>query len=361
MVITGKLRPLTVDNNVHIPENDEVRYVEEARHVLQDLEGSKHEISRRRIDRFMNARHHVRAVMEIQPFCHGQSISLKGHEGKGSCAVFLSPADDATRDVYGLIAAHVVTTEAPTGSVDVITPGGIDILARLHELVNGGNESRRDTVSRDLQFLLDRWSQPCGFVQYSHLGVTSAGWRSDWALVNLESNWKGQNGDWYDQMSLRDHCIVHYPYEDFAGPHGLGGRDNPQQGETCFKDGARTGITFGTVGEVEVHQWLRGTHLYATDNALLSETVDRAKVHLVCAIREKYPLFADGGDSGAGLFRAAAADKGGGIIWIGQVISNFHISHTETVTFVVPQEQIMSSIQKQTGREWVLSGVQVSP
>jgi hypothetical protein len=50
----------------------------------------------------------LRVVRNIGPFAHGQSISQKGEETKGSVAVFLSPEDEAENRAYALTAYHVV-------------------------------------------------------------------------------------------------------------------------------------------------------------------------------------------------------------------------------------------------------------
>jgi len=80
---------------------------------------------------------------------HGQSISLRGAETKGSVAVFLSPEDEAKNRAYALTAYRVVPFISAK-ETRVIAPGGLDILTRLLEIRS------RPTDYEELDFLLKR-------------------------------------------------------------------------------------------------------------------------------------------------------------------------------------------------------------
>lgn len=132
-----------------------------------------------------HARTALRAVDSVDRFLHGQSISPTCKEARGSCAVLLTPRNEecGPGPVYALTVCHLFNGLGDgIRERNVITPGGLDILAKLalgRVLSSGLKESEK-------KFLLERWKDPCGVVESSHIGINRAGWRSDWALVCLK-------------------------------------------------------------------------------------------------------------------------------------------------------------------------------
>jgi hypothetical protein len=129
----------------------------------------------------------------------------------------------------------------------VITPGGLDILTRLLEIHS------RPTYRGELDFLLKRWNNECGQVQYGHIGANGNDWHSDWALVCLETEWKGANGSWMDDGEMRDKYIAtsSAPERTFIGSSGIITCADAMADTICYKDGACTSCTAGRVGLTE--------------------------------------------------------------------------------------------------------------
>lgn len=43
----------------------------------------------------------------------------------------------------------------------------------------------------DIEVLLKRWNEACGYAKYGHIGLDQEGWRSDFALIHLDDQWLG--------------------------------------------------------------------------------------------------------------------------------------------------------------------------
>jgi hypothetical protein len=292
-----------------------------------------------------------RVVHNIGPFIHGQSISLLGAETKGSIAVFLSPEDEAGDQVYALTTYHVVPLSAEEKRV--ITPGGLDILCRLLQI------SYRSRDDEDLNFLLERWSNECGEVRYGHIGTNGYGWRSDWALVCLENEWKGVNGSWMnDEMNnLYIATSSANPDDTFTGSSGVITCVDVMAGTICYKDGASTGCTSGRVGQTEALMFKKGTAEAITEeemqelNITLSE-VDCARLVTVHPIDSKEGVVLPG-DSGCGVFRPVPEKDGWS--WVGQFVSIFYVEDGPSLGLMVPQSEIFRSLREVTGKSWLLS------
>lgn len=81
-----------------------------------------------------HARTALRAVDSVKGFLHGQSISLMGREARGLCAVLLTPRNEecGPGPVYALAVCHLSNGVGDgIGERNVITSGGLDILAKL--------------------------------------------------------------------------------------------------------------------------------------------------------------------------------------------------------------------------------------
>jgi hypothetical protein len=291
----------------------------------------------------------LRVTHNIGSFVHGQSISLKGAETKGSVAVFLSPEDEAGDHAYALTAYHVVPFISAT-ETQVITPGGLDILTRLLQI--------RPTNHEELDFLLERWSNKCGEVRHGHIGTNGNGWRSDWALVCLENEWKGVNGSWMDDEMTDFYVQINRgtPEETFTGSSGIISCADPMADTIYYKDGASTGCTAGRVGPTEALMFRKGTAEAITEemqeqNMPLSE-VDCTRLVTIHPIGEEGDV-ALPGDSGCGVFFPVLEKDGWS--WAGQFVSLFHRKNGPSVSLIVPQSEILHSLQEVTGKSWFLS------
>jgi hypothetical protein len=292
----------------------------------------------------------MRVVHNIRPFTHGQSISLKGEETKGSVAVFLSPEDEAENRAYALTACHVIQSISAT-ETQVITPGGLDILTRILQI--------RPTDHEGLDFLVERWNNKCGEVRHRHIGTNGNGWRSDWALVCLENEWRGVNGSWMDNEMTDFYIETHRdtPEGTFRGSNGIINCADAMAGTICYKDGASTGCTAGRIGPTEAIIFRKGTADAITEEEMREQDispseVDRARVVTVHPIDKERDV-ALPGDSGCGVFFPVLEKDGWS--WAGQFVSLFHGDYGVTLSLIVPQSEILHSLHEVTGKSWHLS------
>ncbi|KAH8690502.1 hypothetical protein BGW36DRAFT_364078 [Talaromyces proteolyticus] len=190
-----------------------------------------------------------RIVQQHGHVYHGQSISLMGEKIEG---LGWEPK------IHALTAYHVVP-DKKANEQRVITPGGLDILSQLQAVVKPHPRSHED-----IEVLLKRWNEGCGYVKYGHDGITQEVWRSDFALIHLDDHWLGENGQWYDRDELSGlHTRTEQSY--FPGTRGIVGSIDPQTGDIVYKDGAATCCTAGRIGLSEAVSFERGTANIATD------------------------------------------------------------------------------------------------
>lgn len=280
---------------------------EEMKEVLEPSGLADLELSQRRT--YLRSLRHstVRMVNSIGTFHHGQSISLKGTETKGSVGVFLTPSGDDDNQSYAVTAAHVVLGDCNANEIPhppppsgIITPGGLDILTRLQMLYpNKGEEGER-------RFLLDMLNHECGEVVQSHIGSNKAGWRVDWALMKLNTGWEGKNGNWFEGDEMADLWITAQgKYKSFTGAEGVTTARDPVAGEMCLKDGASTGLTAGQVGPAEALIFWRGTSNAVPAGKLLHtppNMLDHARAYIVMPHQTEVSSFGKPGNSGSAVF-----------------------------------------------------------
>jgi hypothetical protein len=293
-----------------------------------------------------------RVIHNIGPFMHGQSISLKGAETKGSVAVFLSPEDETEKRAYALTACHVVPSISAT-ETQVITPGGLNILTRMLEV------QPLPARHKELDFLLERWNNKCGEVRHRHIGTNGNDWRSDWALVCLENEWKGENGSWMNDEMTDFYIQINRgtSEEKFTGSNGIITCVDAMADTICYKDGAATGCTAGRVGSTEALIFRKGTAKAITEEEIQERhispnEVDRARCVTVHPIGSEKDV-ALPGDSGCGVFCPVLEKDGWS--WVGQFVSIFYKKKGESVVLMVPQSEILHSLREVTGKSWLLS------
>ena len=276
---------------------------------------------------------------------HGQSISLKNEESKGSIAVFLSTAENK---LYALTAYHVVP---PKGNESqVITPGGLDSLTQL--LAALGPSPNHSAISD----LLARREDPFGDVEYGHINLNKEGWRSDWALIRIYDGWVAENGKWFEEDTLQELAIgAEKLSQGFTGKNGLVGCCDPEGGQTCYKDGATTGCTVGVIGSHYCLQFRKGT----TDLAPEEDDPANIVVSKVLLV-QAFPIdddeekdFCQRGDSGSGVF--VSDPKADGWNWSGLLVSKLNMLRG-SFGVIVPQSQVFRSLKEHTGMSWRLAG-----
>jgi hypothetical protein len=359
----------------------------------------------------------IRAPSIPRPIMHGTSIGLaEGPELKGSACVYVHPtiSNDTFRaeQKYLLTAAHVVlpmgypeqsllvpfddsTTILPPAKIT--TPGRLDAVL----LLNGMHKSTRDCpFAKDL---VQAASTPCGKVVSGRLGVDKEDWREDWALIELDEVYRGQNGVFWDSENFRDlldaeldektelheeaeldektepheeaeldeKTELHEEAEPDEGPDGyeddisregfrakVGSMDLGSGSSELkwYKDGAQTGWSAGKVSGVIVELFLKGTTFSVSENwepHVHPANVVRAKV-LCLEPEDGVDSMAKSGDSGAPLF--ATMDRGKNFVWGGMVVSTFYPKDGgASLALAVPQSQILAQLGARTGISWEFS------
>ncbi|KAJ5962655.1 hypothetical protein N7501_007596 [Penicillium viridicatum] len=284
-----------------------------------------------------------RAVQEHGHISHGQSVSLMDQESKGSVGVFLSPSG-VEQKIYALTAYHVLPFKTSNESL-VRTPARLDLLSQLLSAVENADHDR-------VGGLLRGWDESCGQVEYGHIGTTINGWKSDFALFSLNDKWTGANGQWYKPRELTDLVMQTEKHQSkFLGTHGLVGNLDPQAGQICYKDGAATGRTTGTIGQTEALVYLKGTAGIAppgtaptgVEKSKLLTLHHPSREHAVCAK----------GDSGCGVFVPVPDEDGWK--WVGQLVGILHVENGPPVGLMIPQTQVLESLKENTGIVWSLS------
>lgn len=299
----------------------------------------------------------VRAVDTVGSFRHGQSISLKHKEEKGSVGVFLVPINDHNdHNSYATTAGHLVRDSDSNDLAScggIITPAGLDILVRLQILADRGTEDG-DSV----RFLLDARHDECGSVLESHVGSNNAGWRADWALIKLDHRRDGKKGNWFVPGEIMDAWIsTRKDPTSFTGVEGVISTSNPLSGEMCLKDGATTAVTAGRVGPTEALLFEKKTANDISHDQLPGAAPDDnvvicSRAYIVVPHNAPDNAFGKPGDSGSAVF--CADEKRNGWIWCGSLVS---ILRTGNCSFgvVVPQSEVLASLKEVTGKDWRLS------
>jgi hypothetical protein len=223
----------------------------------------------------------------------------------------------------------------------------LDILTKLGEICNS-KKNRED----DLGFFLRRWNESCGEVFGRHIGTNSEGWRSDWALCRLAQEWQGENGTWFlpGEMAELSHATGGVPVS-FTGSNGIVSSSDPLSGYVCYKDGATTGATSGIVGQTEGVMFIKGTANHPEGDTP-SDSIVKAKILILHPVTGPKPLCASG-DSGSAIFYPIPEKDAW--TWAGQLVSICH-KHDRSIGFIVPQSQILRSLEDHTGRTWRLAG-----
>jgi hypothetical protein len=142
----------------------------------------------------------------------------------------------------------------------------------------------------------------------------------------------------------------------FTGSSGIITCADAMAGTLCYKDGASTGCTAGRVGPIEALMFRKGTAEAITEeiqeqNIPLSK-VDYARLVAIHPINME-GIVALPGDSGCGVFFPVLEKDGWS--WAGQVVSLFNRMNGPSVGLMVPQSEILHSLQEVTGKSWHLS------
>jgi hypothetical protein len=315
----------------------------------------------------------IRAAELPGPVMHGSSIGLAiGMENKGSASVYLTPLTsrngfDAERS-YLLTAAHVVKRdELPADftlrlddgvenleNLAITTPGRLDTLAILY--------SAHRISPIVVESMVRAAQTACGTVKCGRIGVDDAGYREDWALVELKEPYQGSNGVWWDLQEFlvwRQKDAGGDSAEAFNGEIVACSDPEPGDDKTWYKEGATSGWASGGLSTTHVDLFLKGGTMPVNPGS-----VEKGYVH---GIEARLQLFfpkrpansmAEKGDSGAGLY--GLSDDTKNFVFGGLVVSLFCPAATkggdqQELVMVVPQSRVFAQIEKCTGVKWQLA------
>lgn len=230
-----------------------------------------------------------------------------------------------------------------TGSI--ISPGRLDTLHILHQARCNGRLNETSIVE-----LIISQEKEIGKVICGRIGV-KRGYREDWSLIEIEEQRRGSNGTWwdYDTLKYNSQFVGNDSASKFTGQ--ITGAENPKSdGSIWFKDGAQSRWTVGTCSGVKAELFVKGSWpISDPDKDIHPENIKKGSVLVFKSGRSE--SFAEGGDSGAAVFRVD--EDGQGVVFGGSIVSTFK-SNTGgyDMTFVVPQKQLFAQIEEVTGAKW---------
>jgi len=295
---------------------------------------------------------------------------------RGTAGVYLQSVTTGATKL--LTAAHVVIPHvrltpdplAVIPNLEVIpepicSPGNVDILKYFASLREKpiGLQSEGPT-----QAVLDQWVQAyrrkIGTSGMYAIGVGTNGFRSDWALIDLEPGVAGGNDEWWGrgqfhvEWLLAQEGVAESEAEKFNG-QTISTRDpTPDDGCIWLKDGSSTGWTSGRCVDILTELFLKSSAASAnppTDSPpKIPPSIITAKV--LSFIGNNGHCFAESGDSGAAVLGVQAEDATAGMAFGGLVVSAFVADNgRENITFVVPAGKVLEQVAEATGEEWVLA------
>jgi len=339
-------------------QTTESTQVIEAARKLVEGNGSQQD----RKDRAANLRRlrAFRATYGEVPVRIGSSIGTAAGEDRGTAGLYLK----SSIGVRLLTAAHVATPPLldfdmgeprsqyifPRGG-SIASPSRLDCIKKMERLLRDD----KPDVPQKLTSWLTAANRVCGTVQCGRLGVDEEEYREDWALIELQDGFVGNNRTWRAKEELEELMIesgLVRPRGEFTGK--IVGVEDPvlETTDVWFKDRASTGWTVGTLISTEVELFLRGTTFGVTDSdAVHPSNIEKGKVHMMQGKPDE--PFAKGGDSGSGVFKIT--QDGCNFVFGGMVLSEF-ISPTGLVllTMVAPATIVLAQVAKATGVEWAV-------
>jgi hypothetical protein len=293
----------------------------------------------------------ARLPREIGPIVHGASIGLlEGIENKGSAGIFIAPntsgngfSEDKT---YLITAGHVVMpgNNTTVQAAEIITPGRADILRCLHHY-----GSVIDLRSDVVDFMVRAARTPCGIVRGGRLGVDREGYREDWAVIELEPPYDGENGVWWAEERFEGE-------EPIQVGRLVGCEDPAADGTVWWKEGAATGWTEGKMSKTELELFLDGTTEAIEARFKIFFSVKLFSANFSFLSSSPWHSIAAKGDSGAGLYAMSSENN---LVFGGLVASLFKPRDARmgpSLVMVVPQSRLFAQLKEETGLYWKLAG-----
>jgi hypothetical protein len=154
-------------------------------------------------------------------------------ENKG---IFITPTTSghgfSADKTYLVTAAHVVQpgNNTTVQTVEIITPGHIDILVHLNFY-----KPYRDAEASLVDSIIRASRTQCGVVKGGRIGVDRAGYREDWAVIELDPLYNGENCVWWEDP---DHLSRFVGKESFQAGRLVGCKDPAADGTEWYQEGA---------------------------------------------------------------------------------------------------------------------------
>jgi hypothetical protein len=303
----------------------------------------------------------------------GSSIgSLDNEDRRGSAAVYLQSA--TTRATKLLTAAHVVIPYArltldPLAIIpdlDVIpehicSPGNVDI--RKHLAWRLELEQMGTKLSVSTEKWVQAYRRKIGTSRMYAFGVGTNGYRSDWALIDLDEGISGGNDEWYGmgkfkvEYLLIQEGVPESEVEKFNGQMTSIKDPMPDDGYIWLKDGSTSGWTSGRCVDIATELILKSSaNAPPTDGLPDIPPLNLTDAKVLSFVGNNGESFAELGDSGAAVLGVQTGDVAAGMAFGGLVVSAFVANNgRQNITFVVPASKVLEQVAEATGEEWVLA------
>lgn len=290
----------------------------------------------------------VKGCFEEPPLFLGQSIGGSAMNGDmGSFCCHLTHKDSVPDRYYGLTACHVITPAPLHPPSEVVSPAPLaKLAARTPEL--------RQLEGCDLSAaieMIQEWDGVVGRPVDYEIGVDGAGWRVDWALLELDTEKQAKN-EFYNELDVM--CSILNPVHDLRV---LASRD-PRFGEIVIRVGAQTGAETGVVQGEDVYAFFMEPAASAPEIAG-GKPADKANT-VECRLRPIWPTRHKLPDCGVGDLGSPVFGKEetGGLAFLGMTVA-LVCGGTVTGHFplIVPQSVLFRQLKEKTGVRWNVCGV----
>ena len=290
----------------------------------------------------------------------GASISVDEPDikpGAGTLGVYLTMASD--KAIYALTAGHVARPEANQTTINMFAPASRPFAEarNIAEIaLQRQHKAGRDYVQEQAQ--LDRIN-----TVDRHFGNTVFATQTtddefphqkmDFAILKVDNSRVADN---------RIDRIAEFRAEfRFESDINIKEADNmPRINEKVYKNGARTGLTAGTIIDDSKVKWNPQATEILDPKSPLWKTIPWSDAYTILGQRDesgKFIIFADAGDSGSAVLRLREDD---GFVLdaeaIGMVYSILYENEHETyVSFYTPIKDLKDKLFAKTGLVWSLT------
>jgi hypothetical protein len=193
-------------------------------------------------------------------------------------------------------------------------------------------------------------------VKGGRIGVDRAGYREDWAVIELDPLYNGENCIWWEDP---DHLSRFVGKESFQAGRLVGCKDPAADGTEWYQEGATDSWEGGGgISKTDLELFMNGTTdvIEARFNIFSSQLESLKPQFGVYFYEYPWSPMANKGDSGAGLY---AIEGENNLVFGGLVVSLFVPRDARMgppMVMVVPQSRLFAQVKAETGLEWKLVG-----